>query len=252
MGLYETAALLGAVIASPVLAAVYGGPGWRIACAIAAAGFILGAALVPLVVRMLGLSDELALVQTVLIGQAAAGLLLLSDGRRASEGGARGRSVETPRFFPERMNEPPLDRARPPRFDQLAADGAQKRVRDAADTRGPETAQVANGAPEEGVVREPPQERRVVVVEGEHEPQALQACLAHRLELDPAVGALTRAGPLQPSFDAEQRDHAVAGAASRSVARPTRGQAQGVGTARRDGELEHQRPRRASLEAVSE
>lgn len=60
MGLYETAALLGAVIASPVLAAVYGGPGWRIACAIAAAGFILGAALVPLVVRMLGLSDELA------------------------------------------------------------------------------------------------------------------------------------------------------------------------------------------------
>jgi hypothetical protein len=48
------------VIASPVLAAVYGGPGWSIACAIAAAGFILGAALVPLVVRMLGLSDELA------------------------------------------------------------------------------------------------------------------------------------------------------------------------------------------------
>ena len=60
MGLYETAALLGAVIASPVLAAVYGGPGWRIACAIAAAGFILGATLVPLVVRMLGLPDQLA------------------------------------------------------------------------------------------------------------------------------------------------------------------------------------------------
>jgi MFS family permease len=60
VGLYETAALLGAVIASPVLAAVYGGPGWRVACAIVAAGFILGAALVPLVVRMLGLSDELA------------------------------------------------------------------------------------------------------------------------------------------------------------------------------------------------
>jgi len=60
VGLYETAALLGAVIASPVLAAVYGGPGWRIACAIAAAGFILGAALVPLVVGMLGLSDQLA------------------------------------------------------------------------------------------------------------------------------------------------------------------------------------------------
>jgi len=60
MGLYETAALLGAVVASPVLAAVYGGSGWRAACAIAAAGFILGAALVPLVVRMLGLSDQLA------------------------------------------------------------------------------------------------------------------------------------------------------------------------------------------------
>lgn len=60
MGLYETAGLLGVIVASPVLAAVYGGPGWHIACAIAAAGFILGAALVPLVVRMLGLSDELA------------------------------------------------------------------------------------------------------------------------------------------------------------------------------------------------
>jgi hypothetical protein len=60
VGLYETAALLGAVIASPVLAAVYGGPGWPIACVIAAAGFILGAALVPLVVRMLGLPDQLA------------------------------------------------------------------------------------------------------------------------------------------------------------------------------------------------
>ena len=60
VGLYEMAALLGALIASPVLAAVYGGQGWRIACAIAAAGFVLGAALVPLVVRMLGLSDQLA------------------------------------------------------------------------------------------------------------------------------------------------------------------------------------------------
>jgi MFS transporter, DHA1 family, multidrug resistance protein len=60
VGLYESAALLGAVIASPVLAAVYGGPGWRIACAIAAAAFILGAALVPLVVRRHGLSDQLA------------------------------------------------------------------------------------------------------------------------------------------------------------------------------------------------
>ena len=59
-GLYETAALLGAVVASPVLAAVYGGSGLRAACANAAAGFILGAALVPLVVRMLGLSDQLA------------------------------------------------------------------------------------------------------------------------------------------------------------------------------------------------
>jgi MFS family permease len=58
VGLYEMAALLGALIASPVLAAVYGGQGWRIACAIAAAGFVLGAALVPLVVRMLGLSDR--------------------------------------------------------------------------------------------------------------------------------------------------------------------------------------------------
>jgi MFS transporter, DHA1 family, multidrug resistance protein len=60
MGLYETAALLGAVIASPVLAAVYGGPGWRAACAVATAGFSVGAVLMPLVVRMLGLSDQLA------------------------------------------------------------------------------------------------------------------------------------------------------------------------------------------------
>jgi hypothetical protein len=60
IGLYETAALLGVVIASPVLAAVYGGPGWRVACAIAAAALVVGAAQVPLVVRMLGLSDELA------------------------------------------------------------------------------------------------------------------------------------------------------------------------------------------------
>jgi hypothetical protein len=88
-------------------------------------------------------------------------------------------------------------------LDQLAADRAQKRVRDRADTRWPEPAQEADGAPEQGVVREPPQERRVVVVEGQYEPEALQTCLAHRLEVDPAVRALARAGPLQSSLDAE-------------------------------------------------
>jgi MFS family permease len=60
MGLYETSALLGAIVVTPLLAAVYGGPGWPAACAIIAAGFAAAAALVPLVVRVLGLSDRLA------------------------------------------------------------------------------------------------------------------------------------------------------------------------------------------------
>ncbi len=60
MGLYTTAALLGTVAASPLLASIYGGPGWRTACVVAAGGLLLGAALVPLAVRALGLPDALA------------------------------------------------------------------------------------------------------------------------------------------------------------------------------------------------
>ena len=60
MGLYTTAALIGTVAASPLLASIYGGPGWRTACVVAAAGLLLGAALVPLAVRALGLPDALA------------------------------------------------------------------------------------------------------------------------------------------------------------------------------------------------
>ena len=60
MGLYTTAALIGAVAASPLLASIYGGPGWQVACAVAAGGLLLGAALVPLAVRALGLPDALA------------------------------------------------------------------------------------------------------------------------------------------------------------------------------------------------
>ena len=46
--------------ASPLLAGIYGGPGWRTACVVAAGSLLLGAALVPLAVRALGLPDALA------------------------------------------------------------------------------------------------------------------------------------------------------------------------------------------------
>ena len=61
MGLYTTAALLGTVAASPLLAGIYGGPGWRTACVVAAGGLLLGAAARAAgAVRALGLPDALA------------------------------------------------------------------------------------------------------------------------------------------------------------------------------------------------
>ena len=54
-GLYQAAALAGAVIAPPTLAAIYQTTGWTTACVVAATALLTGAALIPLALRPLQL-----------------------------------------------------------------------------------------------------------------------------------------------------------------------------------------------------
>jgi predicted MFS family arabinose efflux permease len=60
MGLYEAGVLLGILLSAPSLAAVYGEFGWRTACAAVAVCLVIGAALIPLVLRAVRVPDELA------------------------------------------------------------------------------------------------------------------------------------------------------------------------------------------------
>ena len=59
IGLYQTAALLGTIVAAPVLAGLYGELGWRTACLVIAGALLVGAALVPIALAWLGLPDRL-------------------------------------------------------------------------------------------------------------------------------------------------------------------------------------------------
>ncbi len=59
MGLYEARVLLGILLGAPPLAAVYGEFGWGTACATVAVCLVIGAALIPLVLRAVRVPDEL-------------------------------------------------------------------------------------------------------------------------------------------------------------------------------------------------
>ncbi|MDQ5833312.1 MAG: MFS transporter [Actinomycetota bacterium] len=58
--LHQAAVLLGTIVIAPPLAAVYGELGWPTACVFIAVGLIIGAGLVPVALRALGLPNELA------------------------------------------------------------------------------------------------------------------------------------------------------------------------------------------------
>jgi hypothetical protein len=85
-----------------------------------------------------------------------------------------------------------LDLPRAARSDELAADGAQKRVRHGREPQRPKTAQPRQGAAQERVLTEAGEELGVIVVEAEHEAQLVEAALVGRTQLDGAVRLLPR------------------------------------------------------------
>jgi len=105
----------------------------------------------------------------------------------------------------------PLERPRSTRFDQLPAERPQERVRNGGDTDRPEPPQVADGIAEERVVREEPNELRVVVVERQDAAQLRDCLFAVTAQPQRPVWALVGGGELRASARTERgREHAVA------------------------------------------
>jgi hypothetical protein len=95
-----------------------------------------------------------------------------------------------------RVQEPPLDRARFSRRDQLADDCPQERMGDGRRADRPQAAQMADRACEQLVVAEALEERRVVVVGAENEAQLLDAGFGLGVEDEGSIGELAGSGAL--------------------------------------------------------
>src|SRR5581483_1349255 len=104
-----------------------------------------------------------------------------------------------------RPDDAALDRPRAARLDQLACDGAQKRLRDRARAHRAEAAQPADGLREQRVACEAAQELRMVVGEAEREAHVLDARLALRRDDDRAVRPLQRMHALESRAGADRR-----------------------------------------------
>ena len=117
-------------------------------------------------------------------------------GSKAAEMVRKGRRLQAADRVRRCADEPPLDRARLARRDQLADDRAQERVRDRRRADRTQALQVADGACEQLVVAETLEERRVVVVRAEHEAKLCEPGFGLGAEDEPAVRKLACRGSL--------------------------------------------------------
>ena len=125
-----------------------------------------------------------------------------------------------------RARDGPLERARPPRLDQLAAHGAHDRLRHRRQPQRPQSLQLADRAAEQRVGAEAAHELRVVVVEREHEAE----------QPEPASSGARRSTTPSCRCHASPRAPPGSGALYESRARA---QPEGVETARLDGVRDH-------------
>jgi len=154
--------------------------------------------------------------------------------REAGEVCTGGRCVEAVGRGRRGADDPPLDRPGPPRLDQLAAEGAEQRMSDGSEPRRPEPGMEPDHVTQQRVVREPAQERSVVVVQRQDEANVIEAVRVGRAQEDGAVGVLQRVS--EASTREREREQRAAPPASRVA---PRGEREGIRTARPDDRLRH-------------
>lgn len=167
----------------------------------------------------------------------AAGMEAVSPqlgGREAGQVGRVRRGLQAVAGGSGRSDDASLDLVRAPRLDQLAAERAQERMRDGVEPHRSQPGEPPDHVLQERVAREPSQERRMVVVEREHEAQALEPVVARGSQDDAAVSALPRGSNAPTAKRGGQQS--VAEAAGRVSASR---QSERVRTARLDDRLDH-------------
>src|SRR5581483_11678281 len=125
-----------------------------------------------------------------------------------------------------------LDVPRVPCLDQLPSDRAEKRVRDRRGPHRPQAAEPARSLADQRVVREPPEQLGVVVVEPEHETHVVDAGVALRAHGNRAVLPLDREHALRSSVDCDRRVVCPAAHDACRIAGQTPRETQRVRTAR--------------------
>ncbi len=144
--------------------------------------------------------------------------------RRVEAGGRGGRGAD----------DPSLDRPGPPRLDQLPAKRAEQRMSDGSEPRWTQPGMEPDHVPEQRVVREPAQERRVVVVEREDESHVVDAVRVGGAQKNGAVGVLQCAS--EAAARKREREQRAAPPTRRIAPRRER---EGIRTARPDDRLRH-------------
>ena len=152
---------------------------------------------------------------------------------RSEVSGRRVQPVGRSRRGPD---DPPLDRVRAASLDQLPAESAQQRMRHRPEPGGPQPRDPAHHVAKQRVTRERPQERRVVVVERQHEPKPLDPVVVRRPQHDRSVAELP--GSAEPTARQRSRHRAVSYTPGRVS--PCR-QRERVGPAWLDHRLHHER-----------
>jgi hypothetical protein len=111
-------------------------------------------------------------------------------GREAGQVCTGGRRMEAVGRGGRGADDPPLDRPGPPRLDQLPAESAEERMSDGSEPRRAQPGVEPDHVPEQRVVREPAQERGVVVVQREDEAEVVETVRVGCAQEDGAVGVL--------------------------------------------------------------
>src|SRR3954465_220461 len=159
-------------------------------------------------------------------------------GRESAKRLAPGRCVQpsASQRWCQRADDRALDRPCAAGLDQLSADGPQERLGDGRRAHRPQAADAPRRLADQRVAREATQELRMVVIDGEHKPQLVDAGVAGRAQLHRAVGLL----PGAAGAAARERgdEDAVDDRAGRIAAAPGR-RAQGVRAARPDRGGDH-------------
>ncbi len=138
-------------------------------------------------------------------------------------------------------DQPRLDPSRLPRRDQLTAESSEQRVRHGRRAKWPEPAQARGGAPDQRIGAEAPQELRVVVIDGQEEPEALKSGLegaALEPDMEQTVGSLPNTRERRRSLRLEHAGQKAVTEGPRAIARVAGGAGERIRSPRPDLRLE--------------